>query len=183
MFCPGGRWCNRDQWPPSQWPPTIFDHAKCRRKGRERDRSDGSTARAAVGLRATRTGGQVRALGFVPPRVKSRISSGCNFSTSWSPQPSRRANEAITPSASSPPDMTKDTEAAAGEQQGLYCTSATRGPSEPADLWTPTSPGCNTDYRHPRLVISHPPPTCLDRAVEGREVQGAVPGTVSQCGS
>lgn len=36
---------------------------------------------------------------------KSRLSSDCNFPTSWSQRCSRRASEAITPSALSPPDM------------------------------------------------------------------------------
>lgn len=47
---------------------------------------------------------------FVPPQKKSLV-IGLQFSTSWSQRPSRRASEAIAPSASSPPDMTQYTEA------------------------------------------------------------------------
>ncbi|KAI7785093.1 hypothetical protein LA080_008128 [Diaporthe eres] len=103
-------------------------------KERERDRSGGSTARAAVGLQAT--GPELRAWGGGgSSHRKKSIFIGLQFSRSWSQRSSRRASEAITPSTLSPPDMAQHTGAA---EESKNCMSAIWVSSGPTGLWAPT---------------------------------------------
>lgn len=115
MSAGASSWCEMVQLRPVATMATIFDRDNAiegNERERDRDRSDGSTARAAVGLQATdRTGGEgvgdrtgIACVGVRPTAKKSTV-IGLQFSRSWSQRCSRRASEAITPSALSPPDM------------------------------------------------------------------------------
>lgn len=136
MLCPGAGRRNRYQWPqwqnghylstktvPSQKNANAIE-ATARRLGRlsvcrpsDRRPSCGQQDRNCVGVR---------------PTAKKSSVVGLQFSISWSQRSSRRASEAITPSALSPPDMTKDTEA--GEKRrGLHVSNW-------CSLWTSKSP-------------------------------------------
>lgn len=156
-------------------------------KERERDRSDGSTARAAVGLQATgpeakmwATGPELRARG-VRPTAKSRLSSDCNFQDRGASGP-RDAQVKLSRHRPCRRRTWHSTQKqlrrarTACQRIGFPLDQQGSGPPRPLMCY------CGTDITVPG-VLSYPLPTCCGRTVEGPEIEGAVPRAEVGCGS